>query len=446
MTRKPTLVLLTAALSRNLLHSGACPRLEAFAEGRCERVIRPVLPAVTQSMQATFLTGAPPAKHGIVGNGFYDRTFQEHRFWNASAALLDRPPFWAEGPGSDLSVASLFWWSCRGAPGLDTYLNVAPFHLAGGETVSSCYSEPAGLYEELLEPRLGPFPLHRFWGPGVSIESSAWILEAALAVLQQRKPDLLLVYLPQMDYAPQRSGPGSKETLQDLADLDALLTPVMQRCEAGKLELILLSEYGITEVEDAATPNRALREAGLFRVRRCRKRTVPDLPGSRAFVLTDHQVGHVYVRDPQDQHLVKDVLQEVDGVDRVLNRKDLSGAGLDHPRSGELMLLARPERWIAYPWWSDPAEAPDWAFTVDIHSKIGYDPLELIFDPDTQGLARDCARIRGSHGLIPEHREALPILVLPASFETMLDADRAVPAESVKDLMLKALASDDKSR
>ena len=161
--------MVVAGLSENLLSSGHCPRLSAFAGASHQRRVKPCLPALTLPAQATYITGEPPSRHGIVGNGFYDRVYQEHRFWTASSGLLDRPPFWA---GKPVKTGVLFWWHCLGA-GADLYMNVAPIHTPDGKTLSSCYSDPPGVYPE-LEALLGPFPLHRFWGPGVSIDTNLY--------------------------------------------------------------------------------------------------------------------------------------------------------------------------------------------------------------------------------------------------------------------------------
>ena len=54
---------------------------------------------------------------------------------------------------------------------------------------------------------------------------------------------------------------------------------------------------------------------------------------------------------------------------------------IDHPRSGELVAIARPDAWFTYYYWLDDARAPDFARTVEIHRKPGYDPVELFLDP-----------------------------------------------------------------
>ena len=124
-----------------------------------------------------------------------------------------------------------------------------------------------------------------------------------------------------------------------------------------------------------------------------------DAGASEAFAVADHQVAHVYVRRPERVAEVKRLLEGLDGVERVLDEDGKRAAGLDHPRSGELVAVSRADRWFSYYYWLDDARAPDFARTVDIHRKPGYDPVELFLDPALrapEGEGRLAAREEGS--------------------------------------------------
>ncbi|MHC4944717.1 MAG: alkaline phosphatase family protein [Planctomycetota bacterium] len=438
--RSTLVVMILAGLSGRLLASGKCPNLKAHAQDQVTRPLRPVLPALTLPMQATFMTGALPSEHGIVGNGFFDRNWLEHRFWNASGKLLEAPPLWRTLQPGKYRAGALFWWHCLGS-GLDLYLNVAPIHTASGETWPACYSDPPGIYP-MLEERFGPFPLHRFWGPGISIESSAWILAATREILAREELDVLFTYLPHMDYSLQRSGPDSEEASSHLEELDGLLSDFLVRAREDAFDLVLLSEYGITPVRAAVSPNRILRKKGFFRVRKVRGREFPDLAGSRAFALCDHQVAHVYIKDQKDLGPVAQRLRDAEGVGSVLDSRIKAREGLDHLRAGELVALSAPDHWFEYPWWDDPSSAPDYAFTVDIHRKIGYDPLELIGDRKRGGIATEPALIKGSHGLIPGDPMDLPLIVAPGGMgeNPFPSGQSPLPAEDVKQVLGNLLA------
>ena len=146
--------------------------------------------------------------------------------------------------------------------------------------------------------------------------------------------------------------------------------------------MIVLSEYGIVPVSRPVHPNRVLRAAGLINYRMELGREVLDIGGSEAFAMADHQIAHVYVRDPaRVRRGASALLEGVPGVGEVLDEAGKREYGLDHDRSGELVLIAEPDAWFTYYYWEDDAKAPDYARTVDIHRKPGYDPVELFLDP-----------------------------------------------------------------
>src|SRR5690606_37232564 len=100
-----------------------------------------------------------------------------------------------------------------------------------------------------------------------------------------------------------------------------------------------------------------------------------DAGTSRAFAVAANQVARLYVRDAKDVKRVEQLVAEVPGVARTFSGAARGEIGLDHPRSGEIICLAEPEAWFTYYYWLDDARAPDYARTVDIHRKPGYDPV-----------------------------------------------------------------------
>ena len=68
-------------------------------------------------------------------------------------------------------------------------------------------------------------------------------------------------------------------------------------------------------------------------------------------------------------------------METILGPAEKTAAGIDHPRAGDLIAVAPENAWFTYYYWLDDARAPDFARTVDIHRKPGYDPVELFLDP-----------------------------------------------------------------
>jgi len=405
-------VFLIPGLSARLLEKVEhCPALTDLARRTRMRIVKPALPAVTCPMQATYSTGLMPGEHGVVANGNFSPDRRAVSMWEHSALMIKQPRIWdaLKAVNPALTAAAIFWWNTLYSSA-DIYMNVAPIHTPQGGVVSSCYSKPAGLYDE-IERELKPFPLHHFWGPMASMPSSEWICSATLYVLRKFRPNLLLTYVPELDYSLQRFGPDSPEALADLRALDELLADVFAECRAQKAEAVVLSEYGMTPVAGAVLINRALREKGLLAVRTVAGKEYLDFAASRAFAMVDHQVAHVYLLDASAKEAVRKALESTPGVAKLLDDEGKKAAGIDHARSGYFVALAESDKWFAYYWWLDEAKAPDFAFTVDIHNKPGYDPLELFFNPQKKCIETNTALVKGSHGLVPSDDRDMAVCI-----------------------------------
>jgi predicted AlkP superfamily pyrophosphatase or phosphodiesterase len=332
-----------------------------------------------------------------------------------------------------------------------------PMYPADGRKIPDHYAEPPELHDE-LDRLLGPFPLFRFWGPATDIASSRWIARATMHVMRTRRPTLALCYLPHLDYGLQKWGPSPEHPYlrKDLGEIDAVCGGLIEQARREGRRIIVVSEYGVVPVRNAVHINRALREAGLIRVRLELGREILDPGASAAFALADHQIAHVYLRPETDAAAVKALLERLDGVAEVLDAEGKRALGLDHPRSGELVALAAPDRWFTYYWWLADARAPDYTRTVDIHRKPGYDPMELFLDPALRaprlavawrllrrGLGfrtlldvipiRGTELIKGSHGRLAPDPQDGPLVISGAP---ELLPEEAVPATAFKSLVL----------
>jgi len=364
------------------------------------RPIETVFPAVTSTVQASFRTASLPAQHGMIANGLYRRDLRKVMFWEQSAGLVAGPRIWDDCRRRGGRVAVLFWQQSLGEQA-DLVLSPAPIHKHHGGMIEDCYSRPADLYERLCRAVGRRFKLRHYWGPAASHKAGDWIVEATAAVLKDPDlaPDLCLTYLPTLDYDLQRFGPDSERGIFAALAVEEQIKRLCSAAVGAGYEVLVYGDYGMaTTTGPAALPNLALREAGLMNVRAVRGMRYPDLYSSRAFAMVDHEIAHVYVADPADVDEAASTLAALPGVAEVMDRAALACVGLDHPNSGELVLLAENGRWLAYPWWTDRREAPDYARHVDIHNKPGYDPCELFFGWPPMSVSLDTSRIRGTHG------------------------------------------------
>lgn len=376
----PTVVINVVGLTGELLGPHT-PRLAAFAGAGAQAALRPVLPAVTCSVQSSMVTGLAPTEHGIVANGWYFRDLAQVWLWRQSNQLVQGEKVWEAARRRDprFTCAKLFWWYNMYAS-VDWSVTPRPVYLADGGKIFDIYGAPADLPARLKDA-LGEFPFFTFWGPKAGIACSEWIAEASKLVFDWHRPSLTLVYLPHLDYNLQRLGPADPAIREDLKAIDGICGRLIDHFQAAGARVVVLSEYGITDVREPVHINRILREQGWIAVRPELGLETLDAGASEAFAVADHQLAHVYVRDPARVAEVKRVLEHTQGIERVLDAAGKAEYGLDHERSGELIAIAEPDRWFTYYYWLDDTLAPDFARTVDIHRKPGYDPAELFVDP-----------------------------------------------------------------
>lgn len=409
------------------------PQIRAFMERNRSALIEPVLPAVTCTAQATYITGRPPREHGAVANGWYDRDYAEHRFWKQPEQLVQGEKLWdmLRKHDPEFTCAKVFWWYNMHSTA-DYTVTPRPLYLSDGSKVFDIHTQPMGMRDRLKRD-LGPFPFMNFWGPASGIESSRWIADSARWIEEKHWPTLSLVYLPHLDYNLQRVGHQMELIKNDLQQIDEVVGNLIRFYEKRQIKVILLSEYGITDVDRPVHLNRVFREKGWLSIKDEVGLETLDLGGSRAFAIADHQLAHIYVNDPTIMDEVQAVLTETTGVEKVLGKVEKHYAGLNHARSGDLVAIADAHSWFTYYYWQDDAKAPDFARCVDIHRKCGYDPVELFIDPELKfpklklalTLAKkklgfrylmdviplDASLVKGSHGRIPEDREDWPVLI-----------------------------------
>lgn len=446
---QPLVILNTVGLTTRLLP--LAPRLNALAQTGWCRPLREVIPAVTCTAQASMLTGTLPQEHGIVGNGWLYRDTMEIRFWQQSNRLLQAEPVYATArkraaeKGKAFRCAMLFWWFNQGAA-VDLAVTPKPHYGSDGSKAFDVQSYPQDWSANLVK-KLGAFPFPSFWGPMAGLPCTQWIARSAAEVLlaDGGPPQLTLVYLPHLDYEPQRLGPKQSDWKKLVGQLDDACTPVLGAAKKMGAEVWVVNEYTHVQVEQPIYLNRILRQAGLLTTRDGPFGEQLETFSSIAFAVCDHQIAHVYVNDPGQIGRVRECFDRGEPIGHVYAGEERAQIGLDHPRAGDLVVLAKPNAWFAYPFWLDDRRAPDYARTVDIHRKPGYDPCELFFDPKLhwpmgRAMGRvlqkklgfralvdviplDAHLVRGSHGLRRSEPQDQPVFI----------GSRQAPAQSIVD-------------
>jgi predicted AlkP superfamily pyrophosphatase or phosphodiesterase len=422
-----TVVIDIVGLSTGLIGEHT-PFLKKYTQNNFVHTIAPMLPAVTTSVQSTYLTGKWPNEHGIVGNGWYDRADSEIKFWKQSNKLVHGEKLWDQAKRVDpgFTCSKMFWWYNMYSSA-DYSVTPRPNYLADGRKMPDCYSHPAELRDD-LQKELGTFPLFQFWGPGANIKSTQWIADASVLTDKKYDPTLTLIYLPHLDYCLQKYGQDFSRVSRELKEIDGVVEQLVSHYTKAGAGIILLSEYGITTVDRPVYLNRVLRENGLLQIRVERGLELLDAGASAAFAVADHQVAHVYINDARITSKVKSILEKIPGVELVLDRHSQRPYHIDHERSGDLVVMADARSWFCYYFWMEDSKAPDYARMVDIHKKPGYDPVEMFMTSKLRAAYKllrkkaalryvmdviplDATLIKGSHGRINTPASSHPVLI-----------------------------------
>jgi predicted AlkP superfamily pyrophosphatase or phosphodiesterase len=422
-----TVVIDVVGLSSSVI-SEHTPFLSEYISKRTLQHIQPMLPAVTTSVQSTYLTGTWPAEHGIVGNGWYDKTDAEIKFWKQSNKLVQSEKIWDRAKKEDPSftVSKMFWWYNMYSTA-DYSVTPRPNYLADGRKMPDCYSHPASLRDE-LQKELGQFPLFKFWGPGADITSTKWIADASVYTDKKYDPRLTLIYLPHLDYCLQKYGVDFTKISTHLLEIDNVAKDLVNYYTSAGARIILLSEYGISNVSNPVHINRILRQNDLLGIRVERGLELLDAGASKAFAVADHQIAHIYVNDFSVYDSVKKIIHKIPGVAHVLDKQQQQNYHIDHERSGDFVLMADEKSWFTYYFWQDDAVAPDYARLVDIHKKPGYDPVELFMTSKARAgykllrkklglryvmdvIPLDPGFVKGSHGSVEVQERFFPVLI-----------------------------------
>ncbi|MFT7561076.1 MAG: putative AlkP superfamily pyrophosphatase or phosphodiesterase [Flavobacteriales bacterium] len=453
MTKKRLAVLNIVGLSQNLLGANT-PNINRYIGQNSVHAMHGVFPALTTTAQSSMLTGLYPDEHGIVGNGWYDRDFAEVAFWKQPNQLVQGEKVWdrLRTRVKDFTCSQLFWWYNMYA-NVEASITPRPHYPADGRKIIDLYSTPNGLHQS-IEKEIGKFPFFNFWGPKAGIESSKWIAKSAMCEADLNAPNLQFVYLPHLDYCLQKFGPNHISIPEELQAIDGIVGELLDYYQARDVGVMIVSEYGISEVDTPVHLNRILRENGYLHVRQSLTWELLDPGASDAFAVADHQIAHIYIRDTKHKTAVKALLENTPGVERVLDDEEKQTLRANHQRAGNLIVIAEKRAWFTYYYWLDDAKAPDFARSVDIHRKPGYDPVEMFVDPKIRFpmlkviwrliqkklgfrmlmdvIPLDATLIKGSHGRPEDTPAEGALTIMPKSLSVKGDIEMVKVAQLIE--------------
>lgn len=211
---------------RRLMHEGA------WADG-----VVGVNPTITWPSHTTLITGVPPAVHGILGNR---RPKSEGGNYYWSASLLKVPTLLDSARKQGLKTAAITWPVTVDAPLTYNLPEYFQKRNGGAMDLPSIESKGTpGLVEEISR-RFPSFP-------------QEWMNDrtrtlATIFLLEQKKPDLLLVHLVDHDAAAHDHGPFSREANAVLEYTDELIGSMLKSVPKN-MAVLVTSDHGFERTD-----------------------------------------------------------------------------------------------------------------------------------------------------------------------------------------------------
>jgi predicted AlkP superfamily pyrophosphatase or phosphodiesterase len=294
-------------------------------------------PSVTWPSHTTLVTGVSPARHGLVGNGVFDRATGREITYVGDPELtksqsVHSPTIYDVAHAAGLKTAGVIWPATAGASTLDWAIPDT-----NRKEVLARHTTP-GLADELDKAGIPIGSLAR-WGWQKDYSGPRDLLYARVTehLLLRHRPNLTLLHLVTPDGHQHNWGPRSDEAYWAVGSADDRIRQIYEALQspglAGKSTLIVVSDHGFAEYDRLIYPNVLLKELGL--------------EGKARF---HAGIGGVYLLDRKDLAAtaarLKEKLAAVEGVDRVFTASDFPALGLPDPEKNtqmaDIMLSPRP--------------------------------------------------------------------------------------------------------
>ena len=241
------------------------PNLRRFLkDGSYAQGVNGVLPTLTYPSHTTLLTGASPARHGIVSNTTFDPFQRNYDGWYWYASDIRVPTLWDAAGKAGLVTANVHWPVSVGA---NVRWNLPQIWRAGTPDDAKLVAALAspGLVAR-LEASLGePYAA----GIDESIDADEKRGRFAVRLLQDEKPGFATVYLTALDHEQHVEGPGSPQAQAILERIDAIVGRLIAAQLAAQPDaaIAVVSDHGFETITSETNFFRAFIDAGLLRVK-----------------------------------------------------------------------------------------------------------------------------------------------------------------------------------
>jgi predicted AlkP superfamily pyrophosphatase or phosphodiesterase len=307
------------------------------ADGAIAKALRPVNPTVTWPNHTSMVTGVTPARHGVLFNGLLVREpGMPPRIepWRDKREMVRVPTLYDAAHGVGLTTAQVDWVAIWNAPTITWEFRERPE-----------VSQP--IPQEMIKAGLvSEADVAGFGSRNIVWRDEVWTT-AAVHIIRQHRPNLMLFHLLNLDSTHHRYGPRTHAAMTTMAHLDAQVQRIVDAVDAAGLRarttFFVVSDHGFKTVKRQVRPNVALQAAGLLNV------TNGKVTSADVYTIPEGGTALVYVNvpDPDGSRLAraKQALAGLEGIERVVEPDGFEALGLPRPEDsdqmGALYLVAR---------------------------------------------------------------------------------------------------------
>ena len=346
------------------------------AEGARASDMKCSMPTVTWPNHTTLVTGVNPAKHGVIGNNYFDRakgqsvTLITDPIFNKEE-IVKAPTIYDVAKSAGLKTAAIIWPASRGAPSLDW-------------TVPDVFTDAlfqkygtASLFPEFKAAGI-PYERQGEWCKSGDGEArDRMYVQMLNHIIRTHRPNLALLHIVEVDHVEHAHGPQTPEAYAAVKFADECVRDVwteLKKSFPGKATLIVSADHGFFPYQQLIQPNVLLRKEGLVKTDEKNKVTGGDVR-----VLGQGGACFLYVLDQARREALigrlENLFGTVEGMDLVITPKDFKKYGmadpLQNPEMPDVVLSARSGYSFSDSLAGDLVVTPK---SDDVKGTHGYDP------------------------------------------------------------------------
>jgi predicted AlkP superfamily pyrophosphatase or phosphodiesterase len=309
------------------------------ARGAVAAGMRPVNPTVTWPNHTSIVTGVTPARHGVLFNGSLVRdpgVPPRVEPWIDKAQMVKVETLYDVAHARGLTTAQVDWVAIYNAPTITWEFRERPPEGGGGAIASEMVK--AGLVSQA--------DVDTFASQNILFRDAVWT-KAAIHILREHRPNLLLFHLLTLDSTQHRYGPRTPAAMNTMALLDSEVGEILRTLDetglAATTTVFVVSDHGFKNVKQQVMLNAALLKAGLLEVAdgkvvRSQAYAVPEGGTALVYVTVPDASGEILAR-------ARRAITGVEGVDTIVEPKDYPSYGLPlpaaDPQMGALFITAK---------------------------------------------------------------------------------------------------------